>query len=185
MPNIQFFVGLANPAPHAIREMDAKGKKWEMNALARLLSLRTTLLETLGFDIVFLDTSPGLNYSAINAVISSDVVLIVTSIERSDLEGTKRILSDFYNLFEKKFRIILNKIPSGFSTAEALNATQDLHGVTNSSVIGTILCSCELLRAEGDYLAFLQDYDHPFNRSVEEIATKIENATLTNHSPTR
>jgi len=54
------------------------------------------------FDYVILDTSPGLQYSSINAIVSADVVLVVTSVDKSDVEGTQRMIHGLYELFEKK-----------------------------------------------------------------------------------
>ncbi|MFQ5759306.1 MAG: ParA family protein, partial [Candidatus Bathyarchaeia archaeon] len=90
----KFLVGLANPATEAIREMSAKDRKWEMRALGRLLSLKTSLLNDMDLDYVFLDTSPGLQYSSINAIVSADVVLVATSLDRSDIQGTQRMTSE-------------------------------------------------------------------------------------------
>ena len=58
-----FFAGLANPSTEAIRDMSSKDRKWEMRALGRLLALKETLLKEQGFDYLFFDTSPGLQYS--------------------------------------------------------------------------------------------------------------------------
>jgi len=49
------FVGLANPSTEAIRDMSAKDRKWEMEALGRLLSLKDTLLNELCFDYIICD----------------------------------------------------------------------------------------------------------------------------------
>lgn len=68
------YVGLANPATEAIRDMSAKDRKWEMRALGRLLALRNSLLNDKTFDYVIFDTSPGLQYSSINAIVAADVV---------------------------------------------------------------------------------------------------------------
>ncbi len=87
-----FVVGLADPSTEAIRDMSSKDRKWEIEALARLLSLRDTLIKEMRFDYVFLDTSPGLQYSSINAIVASDAVLIVSSTDRSDVEGTRRMI---------------------------------------------------------------------------------------------
>jgi len=57
-----------------------------MEALGRLLSLKEHLLNDLNFDYVICDSSPGLQYSSINAIVAADVVLVVTSIDRSDVE---------------------------------------------------------------------------------------------------
>ena len=56
----KLFVGLADPSTETIREMAAKDRKWEMEALGRLLSLKTSLLNDLHLDYVFFDTSTGL-----------------------------------------------------------------------------------------------------------------------------
>ena len=98
----RFFIGLANPTTEAIREMSAKDRKWEMKALGRLLALKTSLLNELKLDYIIFDTSPGLQYSSINAIVSADVVLVVTSRDRSDVEGTHRMIHELYELFEKK-----------------------------------------------------------------------------------
>ena len=61
--NGKFFAGLANPSTEAIRDMSSKDRKWEMRALGRLLALRESLILDQGFDYLFFDTSPGLQYS--------------------------------------------------------------------------------------------------------------------------
>ncbi len=100
--NGKFFAGFANPATEAIRDMSAKDRKWEMRALGRLLALKKTLLEDQKFDYLFFDTSPGLQYSSINAIVAADFVVVATTGDRSDVDGTKRMLQELYNLFETK-----------------------------------------------------------------------------------
>ena len=80
--NGEFFAGLANPATEAIRDMSAKDRKWEMRALGRLLALKETLLVDQKFDYLFLDTSPGLQYSSINAIVAADFVIVATTADR-------------------------------------------------------------------------------------------------------
>ena len=58
----KLFVGLANPSTEAIRDMESKDRKWEMEALGRLFALKNTLLEDMHLDYVFFDTSPSLQY---------------------------------------------------------------------------------------------------------------------------
>jgi MinD-like ATPase involved in chromosome partitioning or flagellar assembly len=78
----QLFVGLANPSTVAIREMSSKDRKWGLEALCRLLSLKDLLLKDMAFDYVIFDSSPGLQYSSINAIVVADMVLVVTSIDK-------------------------------------------------------------------------------------------------------
>ncbi|NIU85189.1 MAG: AAA family ATPase, partial [Candidatus Thorarchaeota archaeon] len=98
----EFWVGLADPSTEAIREMSAKDRKWEMRALGRLLALRDSLLDDWGFDYLIFDTSPGLQYSSINAIVTADLVIVASTFDRSDIDGTRRMLHELYDLFEKK-----------------------------------------------------------------------------------
>jgi MinD-like ATPase involved in chromosome partitioning or flagellar assembly len=166
-------VGLANPSTEAIRDMTAKDRKWEMRALGRLLALRTSLLSEKGFDYLVFDTSPGLQYSSINAIVSADLVLVATTFDRSDVDGTKRMLKELYDLFEKKTEIVLNKVLDGSMKVgrdEVKNRLKDIYQVP---LLGIIPCFCDVLKAEGG-LIFAQDKpDHPFTKILEEMADRI------------
>jgi cellulose biosynthesis protein BcsQ len=98
----KFYACLANPSTDAIRDMSSKDRKWEMRALGRLLALRETLIKDKKFDYLFFDTSPGLQYSSINAIVAADFVVVATTGDRSDVDGTKRMLQELYNLFERR-----------------------------------------------------------------------------------
>ena len=173
--NGKFFAGLANPATEAIRDMSAKDRKWEMRALGRLLALRETLLEDQKFDYLFLDTSPGLQYSSINAIVAADFVVVVTTGDRSDVDGTKRMLQELYNLFEKKTGLVLNKVLNSSATAKRTEMSEKVKTVYHVPMLGIVPCFCEVLRAEGN-LIFVQDKpDHPFTKIIAEMARKIEN----------
>src|SRR4030042_2165660 len=93
--------------------MASKDRKWEIEALGRLLSLKDTLTNEMQFDYVFFDTSPGLQYSSINAIVAADIVLVISSTDKSDVEGTRRMIQDLYAIFDKKTALIANKVPFG------------------------------------------------------------------------
>jgi MinD-like ATPase involved in chromosome partitioning or flagellar assembly len=172
--NGKFYAALANPATEAIRDMSAKDRKWEMRALGRLLSLRNSLLNEQGFDYLIFDTSPGLQYSSINAIVTADFVVVATTGDRSDVNGTKRMLSELYNLFEKKTGLVINKVleASKSKSAELAKKVKDVYEVP---LLGAVPCFCEILRAEGNFI-FPQDKpDHPFTKILAEMAQKIEN----------
>ena len=169
-------VGLANPATEALRDMSAKDRKWEMRALGRLLSLKNTLLNDMELDYLLLDTSPGLQYSSINAIVSADVVLVVSTIDASDIEGTKRMTHELYDLFEKKTAILMNKVPIEFLSTPIERDTvyKRFENTHTLPMLKIIPCFCDVLRAGGTKI-FARDYsNHPFTKHVEEIATKIE-----------
>jgi MinD-like ATPase involved in chromosome partitioning or flagellar assembly len=167
----KMFVGLANPSSEAIRDMSSKDRKWEMDALGRLLSLKNSLIEKLNFDYVIFDTSPGLQYSSINAVVSADAVLVVTTLDRSDMEGTQRMTHDLYRLFERKTAVILNKVPFDFLPLK--KRERKLESL-QLPVVGAIPCSCEILEAEGEYFLVSKKPNHVFTRTLQKVATTIK-----------
>jgi MinD-like ATPase involved in chromosome partitioning or flagellar assembly len=166
----RMFVGLANPSSEAIRDMSAKDRKWEMEALGRLLSLKNSFLEN-DFDHVIFDTSPGLQYSSINAVVSADAVFVVTTLDKSDIEGTQRMIQDLYEMFDKKAQIILNKVPFDFLPIQKQTKFEWLQ----LPVAGAIPCSCDILEAEGEYFFAAEKPNHVFTRTLRKVASKIQN----------
>ena len=170
--NGKFYVGLANPATEAIREMSAKDRKWEMRALGRLLALRTSLINEKGFDYLIFDTSPGLQYSSINAIVSSDLVVVATTFDRSDIDGTKRMLRELYDLFEKKTGIVLNKVleASKSSKEEMRTKVKDVYQVP---LLGIVPCFCDILKAGGVIIFTSEKPEHPFTKILDEVTDEI------------
>ena len=173
----KLYVALANPSTEAIRDMTAKDRKWEMKALGRLLSLRSSLLNDMDLDYIILDTSPGLQYSSINAIVTADVVLVVTSLDASDINGSQRMTTELYDLFEKKTGILLNKVIAEYlsSEKEQKKFNKYIKNIHSLPVLATIPCFCEVLRAAGDFIFTEERPEHPFTETLEELATKVEN----------
>ena len=118
---------------------------------------------------VFLDSSPGLIYSSINAVVSSDYVLVVTSPDKSDVLGTRRMLRELYTIFRKKTGLILNKVP--FEGDVDCLRTFDEYGVPLFGVVG---CSCDLLCASGKCFIDCGRDDPFFEKRLLDISKKLE-----------
>ncbi len=170
----KFYACLANPSTEAIRDMSSKDRKWEMRALGRLLALRETLIRDQKFDYLVFDTSPGLQYSSINAIVAADFVVVATTGDRSDVDGTKRMLKELYNLFDKKTGLVLNKALEVSATAKKTEMQTKIKTEYQVPLLGIVPCFCEILRAEGN-LIFVQDKpDHPFTKILAEMARKIE-----------
>lgn len=173
----KLFVGLANPATEAIRDMTAKDRKWEMRALGRLLALRTSLLNDKGFDYLILDTSPGLQYSSINAIVTADLVLVATTFDLSDVDGTRRMLRELYDLFEKKTEVVLNKVLDVSSKAGKEEVQSKVKDVYKVPLLGIVPCYCDILKSHGSIIFANEKPDHPFARILDEMATKIDRMT--------
>ena len=172
----KLLVVLANPSTEAIRDMTAKDRKWEMKALGRLLSLRSSLLNDSGLDYLILDTSPGLQYSSINAIVAAGVVLVVTCLDASDIKGSQRMTRELYDLFEKKTGILINKVIADYlsSKEELKKFNKYIKSVYSLPILATIPCYCDVLRAAGDFIFSEEKPDHPFTENLEKLATKIE-----------
>src|SRR3989304_3006272 len=172
--NGKLFVGLANPATEAIRDMSAKDRKWEMRALGRLLSLRNLLLNDREFDYLIFDTSPGLQYSSINAIVTADFVVVATTGDRSDVDGTRRMLRELYNLFEKKTGLVVNKVLDAASKTKRDEMDEKVKTIYQVPMLGLVPCFCEILRAEGSFIFVRDKPDHPFTKILYEMTRKIE-----------
>jgi MinD-like ATPase involved in chromosome partitioning or flagellar assembly len=144
--------------------------------LGRLLSLRSSLLNELGLDYIICDTSPGLQYSSINAIVTADVVLVVTSLDASDINGSQRMTSELYDLFEKKTGILVNKVIAEYlsSEKEQKKFNKYIKNIHTLPVLATIPCFCEVLRAAGDFIFTEERPEHPFTETLEELAAKVE-----------
>ena len=171
----KFFVGLANPSTEAIRDMSAKDRKWEMRALGKLLALRGLLLESGEFDYIVFDTSPGMQYSSINAIVAADLAVVATTGDRSDVDGTRRMLRELYNLFEKKTGLVINKVLDAGSKTKQEEMDNKAKAVYQVPLLGLVPCFCEILRAEGSLIFVRDKPDHPFTKILGEIAKKIDN----------
>ena len=146
-----------------------------MRALGSLLSLRNTLLNDQKFDYLVFDTSPGLQYSSINAIVTADFVVVATTGDKSDVDGTRRMLRELYNLFEKKTGLVMNKVLDSTSKSKKDEMDRRVKNVYQVPMLGLVPCFCEVLRAEGNLL-FVQDKPtHPFSKILDEMARKIEN----------
>jgi len=170
----KLFIGLANPATEAIRDMSAKDRKWEMRALGRLLALRNSLLSDKSFDYIIMDTSPGLQYSSINAIVSADLVIVATTFDKSDVDGTKRMLRELYDLFEKKTEIVLNKVLEGSTPVGKEPMQTKVKDIYHAPLLGAIPCFCDVLRAQGNIIFVEDKPEHPFTRILDGIANEID-----------
>ena len=163
----KLFVGLADPSTEAIREMASKDRKWEIEALGRLLSLKDILTNEMQFDYVFFDTSPGLQYSSINAIVTADIVLVISSTDKSDVEGTRRMIKDLYEIFQKKTALIANKVPFECLSSVKVDAHQP-------RLLGVVPCYCDIPKVRIEGLFAPENPDHEFTRKLREIAESVE-----------
>jgi MinD-like ATPase involved in chromosome partitioning or flagellar assembly len=173
----ELLIGLANPAIEAIRSMVGKSGAWEVMAVKKLFSLLSTLFEDMRIDCCLLDTSPGIQTSSINSAVSSDLTIVVTTLDSLDLKGTENMLIDLYDALARKTAVLVNKyspearILKGESPKSVASRVE---GILKHPVIGMIPCFCDVLQQERAAIMALEDPKHPFVKKLEEVAEKLE-----------
>jgi septum site-determining protein MinD len=173
----KLLLGLANPAVEAIRSIMEKSRTWEVTAVKRLFSLQSTLFEDMDIDYCILDTSPGVQYASVNAVVSSDLSVVVATPDSLELKGLENMLAELYDAFSKRTVVLVNKV---FPETRVLlsdkqeNLIDRMEKLLKHPIIGIIPCYCDVLQAKRTSLLAVDKPYHPFLRKLEEIAEKLE-----------
>jgi septum site-determining protein MinD len=173
----RLLIGLADPSIEAIRGMAEKSSSWEVNAVKRIFSLLTSLYKEMSIDCTLIDTSPGVQYSSINAVVSSDMSLVITTMDSAELKSTKNMLMDLYDPLERKSVVLVNKFfPETRISMDESSRTMvaEIENMLKHPVIGMIPCFCDVLQQERSAIMALEKPSHKFVRNLEEIADKLK-----------
>jgi MinD-like ATPase involved in chromosome partitioning or flagellar assembly len=125
------------------------------------------------------ETSPAIQflwYSSINAIVSSDVALVVSGTDISDIRGTKRMIEELYELFEKKTGLIMNKVLAEVlsSKSERGELARQLMNGYNLPLVEMIPCFCDILREGGTKVFATENPEHPFIKTLDKIASSID-----------
>ncbi|MCW4014761.1 MAG: ParA family protein [Candidatus Bathyarchaeota archaeon] len=170
-------LGLANPTLEAIRKVTGRSRSWEVSAAKKLFSIRKTLFDKKHIDYCIIDTSPGIQYSSINAVVSSDVAVVVVTLNPVDIEGVKKMLSEVYDEFEKKPWVLINKAypqTRMWSSIKRAELAGQIEKVLEHPVIGVIPCYCDVLEPKNGTFLMMGNPNHPFFNDLQEVANKLE-----------
>ena len=173
----RLLVGFADPSVDAIRNMLQKSRAWEVTAVKRLFSLLSTLFHDMEIDCCIFDTSPGIHYTSVNAVVSSDISVIVATPDLIDLKGVETMLKELFNALSKKTAVVINKIfpeTVNCQTSKQKELVSYMQQNLKHLIIGSIPCYCEVLQADRSSLLVINKPNHPFSKNLEEIANKIE-----------
>jgi len=179
----KLLLGLANPAMGAIRNMMEKSRAWEVTAVKRLFSLRSTFFSDMKMDCCIFDTSPGIQYTSINAVITSDISVIVTTLDSLDLKGVENMLVELYDALSKTTVVLINKVfpeTRVWSSERQKDLISRLEKTLKHPVIGAIPCYCEVLQAKRTSILAVDMPYHPFLRNLEEVVERLEHVVETN-----
>ncbi|MCW3997823.1 MAG: AAA family ATPase [Candidatus Bathyarchaeota archaeon] len=172
----KLYLGLANPSIEAIRSTMDKSRAWEVSAVKRLFSMRKTLFKEMNIDYIILDTSPGLQYSSINAVVSSDISIIVTTNDEVDLKGSENLIENLYLELDKKPVVLINKVLPETQLHTNKTEKELINKIENqlkSPIIAAILCYCDVLQAKRTSILAIEKPNHAFVKNLETIAKTL------------
>jgi len=177
----KFLVAFANPSTTAIQNIISKGRRWQMKAMERILGAKKEL-QNRGIDYICFDTSPGLHYSSLNAIVASELVFIVVYFYVSDFDGTIGMLKGIHSALEKKTWLIVNQVPV-YNDLDILLNSNHLQMVEetfkdviddNFGILGVIPCLCDVGLGKGEIIFSLEQPESPFVKALEGMLTVLE-----------
>ena len=176
----------SNPDPQAILDMMTRDKARQSKDLKRIMEARDTLFNDLGFEVLIFDTSPGIHFSAIDAVAVSDAVILVMRNDSIDLSGVRLMVKAIYQALGKKTSLILNKVISEkiaecgmnrkIDRVEELELTKSLG--FDYPISAVIPCYCELMLDGGRSIQAFHNPSHPFAEKLAAVAQQYERPKL-------
>jgi len=172
----KLWVGFANPSLEALKDIMSKDRKWEVKALSKTLSGKKEILQEKQVDYLIYDTSPGAQYSSINALAGADLVSLVMKADEFDLEGTRELAKGVYEALGRKSGIVLNKIPLEQVAAAGGKEKfgKSIENEIGLPLVGMIPCMCELMAFGGKSIYAVDKPEHTFSKSVGEIAEVLK-----------
>ncbi len=172
----KLWVGFANPSLEALKDIMGKDRRWEVKALSKTLAGKKEIIEEKKVDYLIFDTSPGAQYSSINALAGADLISLVLKADEFDLEGTKELSKGVYDALGRKSGIVLNKIPLEQIAAGGGKEKfgKQIESDLGLPLVGLIPCMCELMAYGGKAIYTIEKPDHTFTKCVTEIAETLK-----------
>jgi len=177
----KLWVGFANPSLEALKDIMSKDRKWEVKALTKTLASKKEIFEQKKVDYLLFDTSPGAQYSSINALAGADLISLVMKADEFDLEGTKELSKGVYEALGRKSGIVLNKIPLEQIAAGGGREKfgKQIESDMGLPLVGMIPCMCELMAYGGKIIYTIEMPEHTFTKSLIEIGETLKKMSVT------
>ena len=166
----KLLLGFANPSIIAAGEMIGQNEKAQLRSLRRTIDAQKTLSEESEIDYIIIDTSPGPQYSSLNAVFSSDILLIVLKNEKVDVTGTVRMLESVYGGSSGTKTVLVNMVPPAIDT---MSVKKEVEKKLKMPVIGVVSCYCDFAASAGESLLALTNPEHGFMKALRAVSDQI------------
>ena len=190
----KLWIGFCSTDKEQIYRIESSTSESSKAQLRRFILLRETLIRDYKPDFVFIDTSPGIRYWAINALAIADTLFLTLKSGEIDIEGTKRLASEIYGSLTKygtKSFLLFNRVagyctPSHESDNTTDYASRETLAVADSgkswravseqtgiNMIAAIPCYCDIQFSSKEFLTALKHPTHPFAKKVEGLANAL------------
>jgi len=166
--NDNLYLAFASPDIKHIKESMKADRTKQMKILNKILNGRDALKDKM--DYLFFDTAPGVRYSSTNAIVSSNFVIIVLTMDKSDIDGTKRMIDEIHEIISMPRYLILNKVPKVDNEADLI---KEVEIYLNQSVMATIPCDCDIMKLRGSQTIYSTNPSHPFLKAVKKVAQEL------------
>lgn len=159
----KLYVALSDPQSDALVHMSAKGKKWQAAALKQLMDCKKHLYE-MGINIIIFDTTPGVEYSSINAIATADYTMIVLKPDRTGVEGSTELIRNIYKSLKMKGGLIINQC------IDDIDENINFSGI-GLPVLEHIKCDCNI-SCKNELVSYTVA-EHDFSIAIEHLATIV------------
>lgn len=108
----KLFVGFADPTPESIQISLLIDQQSSMKMLQNLMRAKRVLSEEpYEIDYLITDCSPGIGFSAVNAMLVADSALFIVKLSNADIIGTSQMIKGLYKQLKKRTFVLANLIP--------------------------------------------------------------------------
>ncbi|MFW9997506.1 MAG: MinD/ParA family protein [Candidatus Odinarchaeota archaeon] len=108
----KLFIGFADPTAESIKNNIRIDEEASIKMLQSLIRAKRRLEEKpYEAEYLIIDCSPGVGYSAINAMLTADCSLFIVKLSNADIIGTSRMIKGLYEQLKKRTLVLANLIP--------------------------------------------------------------------------
>ncbi|MGC2575303.1 MAG: AAA family ATPase [Candidatus Nitrosopolaris sp.] len=146
----QLWVGFCNAKKEEIFKLE--GRTSRLNVFRRFIHLRELLSYQYKADYIIIDTSPGIRYWSINALVVAEVLLLTLKMTDLDIVGTRALATEIYaslTKFGAMSFLLLNRV-SGYCLPYTMQNTTE--GQIGTSLRGPTLEASSLLPMNGQLI---------------------------------
>ncbi|MFW9995980.1 MAG: MinD/ParA family protein [Candidatus Odinarchaeota archaeon] len=109
----KLFIGFADPTHEAIHNIIRIDQKTSIQMLKKLMNAKKLLKEDpFNLDYLIIDCSPGLGFSTVNVILTTDTSLFIVKLSNADIIGTSQMIAGLHKQLKNRSMVVANLIPS-------------------------------------------------------------------------